>query len=137
MKRYGTSFLLITAMLLCTSCSGLKTYHLKNGIPVYVKNDTGKKIDAVYIVVKGGVALLKPEQSGFEEAVFTDMTYASGHFTDTERTQLLNQTRSSILCASGENGSSLRLECIDSYLYKDIPVFTDSFMHPVFNRELF
>ena len=57
--------------------SEIKTAKLKNNIPVYIKNNDSNQIVSVYIVVKGGVALLTPDKSGLENALFSMMARGS------------------------------------------------------------
>lgn len=114
--------------------SEIKTAKLKNNIPVYIKNNDSNQIVSVYIVVKGGVALLTPDKSGLENALFSMMARGSKRYSYEKIQTLEYNTESSITASAIKEGSVLGLTCIDYYLDQMLPVLVDGFLNPVFGQ---
>lgn len=112
-----------------------ETFHLQNGIPVYVKNITNDKIDVLYFVVKGGTAYFPSEMSGLEEATFSLMTMASKKY-DYDAIQALKyDTRSSFSSYSTHDGAVFSMESINYYFDETFDCFIDCFLNPRFNEK--
>ncbi len=112
-------------------------YTLKNGIPVYVQYNKGNKVDALNIVVRGGIDHLTPESSGLEAALFDMMAYSSESYNKAARDSLSFATLAGIGSYTKVAGSALSLGTIDSYLYDMLPVFVDGFLHPSFEQSVY
>ena len=64
--------------------SKVRQYELSNGIPVYIKDAGNGDFCSIYIIVKGGVTYLTPENSGLEDAVFSMLSKGSASYTRDE-----------------------------------------------------
>jgi len=115
----------------------VEKYSLKNNIPVYYVKNTNNSIDEVSIIVKGGRTCLKPEESGLEQALFTLMSRCSSKYDYAERQQLSYEKSAAIFHDEMNNASSLSLQCINYYLKDLLPVLTDGFMKPVFDKQVY
>ncbi len=115
----------------------IKTYKLANGIPVYVEQNKGAKVDAVSIGLKGGVSHTTYETAGLEKALFTMMSMTSGNYDFGTRNYMQYVTNASVSANSYMTGSLLNLTAIDEYFYDVLPLVTDGFVNPDFNEELF
>lgn len=133
-KRVSLLLVLFITAALNAKPAALATVRLKNNIPVYIQQNTNNRILALYIVVQGGTALLTPDQSGLENALFTMMTRGSRLFTYDQIQYLLYTTKAAVSPSSLENGSILGLSCIDYYFNKMFPVLADGFINPVFGQ---
>ena len=116
---------------------GVKTYRLKNGIPVYIKKDASKRISTVQISSRGGVLHLSPETSGLEQALYYMMTASSSRY-DFETRQILEfQTQASIDGSCQESGSIISLNVLDRYFDRMLPVFIDGFLNPLYDEKVY
>lgn len=115
----------------------VKTFNLKNGIPVYVKYNPSYKVDSVNIVVRGGISHLTEETSGLEASLFNMMALSSEKYNKASRDLLQYKTESGIGVYSKVAGTALCLSVIDDYLYDMLPVFTDGFLHPSFEQSVY
>ena len=112
-------------------------YTLKNGIPVYFIENTENSIDQVSIVVKGGRANLKPEQSGLENALFSMMSKSSSKYGYEKRLQMTYEKSSAIFHEESNACSTLSVECINRYMDEMLSMLIDSFMHPAFTKPVY
>lgn len=113
------------------------SYKLANGIPVYVQQMKGSKIDSVSIAVRGGIERLSPETSGLEAALFNQMSASSADYDNASRKTLAFDTQAGISVSSVAAGSVLSLGTLDAYLGKMLPVFTDGFLHPSYEQQAY
>lgn len=112
----------------------IREYALSNGIPVYVKKNSENQLVSMYIVVKGGTALLTPDKSGLELALVRMMKSGSAQYTYEQLQALEYRTHADFFGFSQNEGSGLGIECIDYYLDDMLPALTDGFMHPAFGK---
>ena len=153
MKRMNTvpggfAGIVLTALCMCTGCASVqppaagtagtsaqKEYALSNGIPVYVKENDASQLVTVYIVIKGGTALLAPEQSGLENSLAEMMKDGSASYTYESIQKLMYRTQSGFFSFALNEGSGLGIECIDYYLDDMLPVLVDGLLHPAYGQK--
>ncbi len=112
-----------------------KVLKLSNGIPVYIQK-MPSSVDTVNIGIKGGVLRLTEKTSGLEDALLGVMANSSRSYSYDERKNILYSTGSSIDSFSKLSGSALTLNCLDSDLYKMLPVFVDGFINPEYEEKV-
>ncbi|MFI3258070.1 MAG: pitrilysin family protein, partial [Spirochaetales bacterium] len=132
-------------LLFTLSCASFNTdynsdnefeyYELDNGIPLIVKKNTASQILSLQINVQGGVALMQPQDSGLESALFEMMTMGSKNYSYQNLKEILYNTQSSFYAGSNQLGSTLGLTVIDYYFDDLLPVFIDGFLNPAFTQE--
>lgn len=116
---------------------GVKTLRLRNGIPVYIKNDKSKKLSTIQIAVKDGSNHATPETAGLEEALFEIMSNSSDNY-NFETRQILNyKTKASISSSCSSVGSIISLNVLNHYLDQMLPVFIDGFINPNFDQQVY
>lgn len=128
------SGLLLLAVSVFAKENEVKELKLKNGIPVYYMENTNSKIDAVTINVEGGTYTFSPEYSGLEEIVFEMMGTGSKDYSYEYLQSYFYQTGSSISQSAQRQYSNLTLVTIDEYFDSGLPLLTDGFLNPVFNK---
>jgi zinc protease len=129
--------ILITAILsfsVFAKSTELKKYKLANQVPVYVQQNTSNRILSVYIVVQGGTALLTPDKSGLENALFAMMARGSAKYPYADVQSIEYKTKASVSPGTLDEGSILGLSCIDYYFDEMLPVLTDGFMNPAYGQ---
>lgn len=107
---------------------------LKNGIPVYVKDNKESELCAVYAVISGGVEYLSPETSGLESAVLSLMTMGSKNYSYEELKSFAYETQGGFSSYSINDGSVYGMSCILKYFDKTFARFADSFFYPEFSE---
>ena len=136
--------LCLAAVILLAGCAtipshsgtaGMQEYSLANGIPVYVQKSTDNQLVSLYIVVKGGTAMLPPEKSGLEMALVRMMKSGSSQYNYDAIQSLEYRTHADFFGFSQNEGSGLGIECIDYYLDDMLPVLTDGFLHPAYGKK--
>ncbi len=110
-------------------------YTLTNGIPLIVNKTDSSQIVSLQISVSGGSALINPEYSGLESALFDMMTMGSTSYSYDEIKQVRYETQGSIYSSSNQLGSILGLVSIDYYFDDLLPILIDGFLHPSFNED--
>lgn len=117
--------------------STLKTVKLKNGIPVYIQKNKGIHVNSMAIVVKGGTAHLDESTSGLERSLFKMMTSSSKKFSREKRDIEAYERGISIDSSSFVAGSALTLTALDKYFYDSMEMFTDGFMNPAYEKNVY
>lgn len=115
--------------------SGFEYYELKNGIPLIVKQNTASSILSLQITVKGGSALMTPEESGLEGSLFSMMTMGSENYDYASVQQILYEKQAGFYSGADKLGSALGLVTIDYYFDDLLPLLIDGFLHPAFGEE--
>ena len=111
---------------------------LSNGIPVIIKKNPANKVYNLKVVLKGGVAMLKPEQAGLEALTLALMTRGSEKYSYEFLKRTMYEKSSSIsYSAIGYDYSTFDLNTLDKYWKELFPVFTDVFMNPSMLPEMF
>ena len=108
-------------------------FTLKNGIPVYIKNNEESDLCAVYAVIKGGVEYLTPETSGLEAAVLSLMSMGSKNYSYEELKSFSYETQGGFSSYSINDGSVYGMSCISKYFDETFARFADSFFYPEFS----
>ncbi|QTQ14535.1 insulinase family protein [Treponema parvum] len=111
-----------------------KEFFLNNKIPVYVKENRSNRLVSVYLIVEGGTALLPPEYSGLEMALFRMMRSGSKKYSYEYIQDLLYKTHADFFGFAQTEGAGLGIECLDYYLDDLLPVFADGFLNPLFDE---
>lgn len=135
MRKSVFLFLLVFALSGAAAHESAELLVLKNGIPVYVRQIPGSRINAVCVVVKGGTAYLLPEESGLESAVFSLMSMGSEKYSYSDIQSLRFDTHSSLSSSSSRDGSVFTMTSIDTYFDRTFDCFADGFMHPAFSQK--
>lgn len=117
--------------------SDIKKYTLKNGIPVYVKNEEAAAVDSIYIASKVGISNLTDETSGLTSALFTLMGRSSKNYSKKERQKLSYKYMAPIKYRSENEGAALYVTVLDSYWKNILPLLTDSFINPAFTDDAY
>lgn len=136
-NAYATSKISFEKEVINSRNGNITKYSLKNGIPVYYIENSESAVDEVSIVVKGGRAYLKPEQSGIEKALFTMMSNSSSHYGYLKRLKLGYEKSVSVKVDVSDNATRLSLSCLNYYLDEMLPLLTDSFLNPVFSKAVY
>lgn len=111
---------------------------LSNGITVIIKKNPANKVYNLKVVLKGGVALLKPEQAGLEALTLGLMTRGSGKYNYEFLKRTMYEKSSAIsYTAVGYDYSTFDLNTLDKYWNDLFPVFADVFMNPSMLPEMF
>src|SRR5574344_1791555 len=122
------------AVLFCAAVNAntpkVKTYTLKNKIPVYIQQNTSNRVVSLYIVVQGGTALVSPDKSGLENALFSMMTKGSANYTYQQIQSIEYKTKASVSPVTLNEGSALGVSCIDDYFDQMLPILIDGFINP-------
>lgn len=113
----------------------VKVFKLKNGIPVYYKKNNGSKIDALSIVVKGGIACYPKEESGIEDVLFSLMCQGSQNYSEQKLKYFCYSTNSIIDTSTGKEGSVLRAISLSRYFDDSIKMVADIFKNPLFQKK--
>lgn|SRR5574344_210173 len=129
------------AVLFCAAVNAntpkVKTYTLKNKIPVYIQQNTSNRVVSLYIVVQGGTALVSPDKSGLENALFSMMTKGSANYTYQQIQSIEYKTKASVSPGTLNEGSVLGVSCIDYYFDQMLPILIDGFINPTFGQNEF
>jgi len=112
----------------------IKKYTLKNGVPLYVQNNSSSDIDSICIGVRGGLPELTSETSGLADATLTLAGRSSRNYNSEQRKNAFYKYTSSMHVQTETLGTSISLNVIDSYWKEALPLLTDSFLHPDFNE---
>lgn len=131
MKKKVLVFLFILVAAYCFA-SKTQKYILKNGIPVYIKNDDSSRLTALYVVIKGGVEYLTPETSGLEDATLSLMALGSEKFSYEDLKSFTYETQGGFSNYSINDGSVFGMSCIEKYFDKTFERFSDCFFKPNF-----
>lgn len=115
----------------------IKKYTLKNGVPLYVQNNSSSDIDCICIGVRGGLPELTTETSGLSDATLTLAARSSKNFGPEQRKLYAYKYSSSMNVQTETLGNSLSLTVIDKYWKDALPLLTDSFLNPDFSEEEF
>lgn len=115
----------------------VEQYTLANGIPLYVYPDSNCEVDSVSICVRGGTRRFGNELAGLSDLLFCMMQSSSEHYNYNKRLDICFKTQSSFTCYNAEFGDVINLVCLDKYLPDVLPLLTDSFLHPDYDRQLY
>ena len=136
MNRIKTVFVSVFVFFLSSFIfAGVKEFKLSNGIPVYVDDIKGNRIDCVYIILDGGVIYLSPEFSGLEDAAVEMMISGSKNYSYQENEDFCFEKQSSFSAFSGNTGSGISMTCIDKYFDETFDRFIDGFLNPSYESE--
>ena len=113
----------------------IKEYKLSNGIPVYINDIKGNRIDCLYIIMDGGVVYLSPEFSGLEDAVTKMMLCGSKKYSYAENMSFAYETLSSFHCNSSQSGSTISVVCIDKNFDEAFNRLFDGFLNPTYEKD--
>ncbi len=132
-KFFAACVLFFVALISFASAVETEKFTLKNGIPVYIKNDEESELCALYAVIKGGVEYLTPETSGLEAAALTLMTMGSKNYSYEDLKSFSYETRAGFSWYSINDGSVYGMSCIAKYFDETFDHFADSFFYPEFS----
>ncbi len=116
---------------------GVQQFTLENGIPVYIKENHSNRLVSLYVIVRGGTALLKPEYSGLEMALMRMMKSGSEKYSYSDLQDLLYRTHADFFGFAQTEGSGLGIECLDYYFDDLLMALADGFLHPAFGENEF
>ena len=119
------------------SSQKLETLYLKNGIPVYIQNNSGVHNNSLNIVFKGGISHLTRETSGLESSLFYMMASSSLKYSREVRTAREYNYGVSTGYVSKIAGSVLTLNGLDKYFYDSIEMLADGALNPDYNETVF
>ena len=111
----------------------VKKYTLKNGVPLYVQNNSSE-IDSICIGIRGGLPELTSETSGLADATLTLAGRSSRNFSAEERKAAFYKYTASMRVQDETLGNAISLKVIDRYWKDALPLLTDSFLYPDFNE---
>ncbi len=110
---------------------------LKNGIPVYVQQNKGNRIQNLRIIVSGGVHSIPKEKQGLEDALFKMMCTGSKKYPHAKLETLLHEKNASISGYGRKDFAQLQMNCLDYYFDEVFDIFSDCFMNPSFEQKEF
>lgn len=115
--------------------SKVRQYELSNGIPVYIKDAGNGDFCSIYIIVKGGVTYLTPENSGLEDAVFSMLSKGSASYTRDELKKYFFETHGEFRSYVSFAGSAFGMNCLSHYFDDTFARFAEAFMAPAFSQK--
>ena len=132
--------------LICTFfCAGLayaqkalvKELKLNNGIPVYFRKNDTSQIDALAIVVKGGIAYYSQQDSGIESVLFDLLCEGSEKYPRNTINHISFSTESSVSASTSSDGSVMRTVAIKDYFLQMIEIAADLFKNPSMEQKAY
>ncbi len=118
------------------SAPEIKTFYLKNGIPLYVQKTSSHNTE-IAIAVRGGVENLTKETSGLESSLFNLMQMSSKKFSSAKLQELSYKTGMSFNKTTKMTGSAFGISVLDKYAKTALEVLTDCFLNPEFTNKNF
>ncbi len=134
MKKIVACAFFFVALISFAFAGESEKFTLKNGIPVYIKNNEESELCAVYAVIKGGVEYLTPETSGLEASVLALMSMGSKDYSYEDLKSFSYETQGGFSSYSINDGSVFGMSCISKYFEKTFDRFADSFFYPEFSE---
>jgi len=139
MKRLGLWSLLLASLVQCRPSAQPKIERmvLRNGIPVLFVSLPEIPTASVGILIKGGVAKLRPGQDGLELLTLKTIFAGSESLGYPQFEQQLATFGIDLGVTAQNDFSIITLHALDTYLKKAIDMAGDAFLHPEFSPQAF